>query len=101
MRRSGEIHSRHRGAGARDARRNRRLRTASCAIGILCILGVGRAQAIVVRGVLPTSIGLPEVNVVSAPDADKWRRTNPEAIERILPIIEPMMVRLGYDTSSR
>ncbi len=43
---------------------------------------------------------LPRINVVSAPDQDKWRRQNPEAIARILPLVEPMMQRLGYDSSS-
>jgi hypothetical protein len=43
---------------------------------------------------------LPRINVVSAPDRDKWRRENPEAIERILPLVGPTMQRLGYDTSS-
>jgi LPS sulfotransferase NodH len=39
---------------------------------------------------------LPRINVVSAPDRDKWRRQNREAIERILPLVEPTMQRLGY-----
>lgn len=43
---------------------------------------------------------LPQINVVSAPEQEKWRRENPEAIERILPLIEPMMQRLGYDSTS-
>lgn len=43
---------------------------------------------------------LPRINVVSAPDRDKWRRQHPEAIVRILPLVEPMMHRLGYDSSS-
>jgi hypothetical protein len=43
---------------------------------------------------------LPRVNVVSAPELQKWRRQNPEAIQRILPLIEPMMQQLGYDSSS-
>jgi hypothetical protein len=42
---------------------------------------------------------LPAINVVSAPDRDKWRSKNPQAIARILPQIEPMMQRLGYDSS--
>jgi hypothetical protein len=40
---------------------------------------------------------LPRINVVSAPEREKWRRENPEAIERILPIIAPLMQTLGYD----
>jgi hypothetical protein len=43
---------------------------------------------------------LPRVNVVSAPELQKWRRQNPEAIQRILPLIEPMMQQLGYESSS-
>ncbi|MGD2206496.1 MAG: sulfotransferase [Anaerolineae bacterium] len=39
---------------------------------------------------------LPRINVVSAPDREKWRRENPEAIARIQPLIAPMMERLGY-----
>jgi len=39
---------------------------------------------------------LPRINVVSAPDQEKWRRQNPEAIARIAPRIEPLMERLGY-----
>lgn len=43
---------------------------------------------------------LPQINVISAPEREKWRRENPQAIERILPLIEPMMQRLGYDSSA-
>jgi len=43
---------------------------------------------------------LPQINVVSAPDLEKWRRQNPEAMERILPLIRPMMERLGYASNS-
>ncbi|MFW6063468.1 MAG: sulfotransferase family protein [Chloroflexota bacterium] len=39
---------------------------------------------------------LPRINVISAPDREKWRRQNPEAIRRILPLIRPTMARLGY-----
>jgi hypothetical protein len=42
---------------------------------------------------------LPEINAVSAPDRDKWRRKNPDAIRRILPLLEPTMRRLGYETT--
>ncbi len=38
----------------------------------------------------PTSI------VKGAPKKQKWRTHNPEAIERILPMIRPMMLELGY-----
>ncbi|MCZ2291212.1 MAG: sulfotransferase [Burkholderiales bacterium] len=39
----------------------------------------------------PTSI------VKGRPKRQKWREHNPEAIERILPVIAPMMRELGYD----
>ena len=39
---------------------------------------------------------LPEINVVSTPEAEKWRRKHGAEIERILPLIEPTMQRLGY-----
>ena len=38
---------------------------------------------------------LPEVNVVSTPNLEKWRR-EAVLIRRTIPIIEPMMNRLGY-----
>jgi Sulfotransferase family len=34
---------------------------------------------------------------VTPPRADKWRRENPREIERVMPLIEPMMRRLGYE----
>lgn len=39
---------------------------------------------------------LPRINVVSTPGREKWRRQNPDAICRILPLIAPMMDRLDY-----
>lgn len=42
----------------------------------------------------PTSI------VKGAPGKDKWKEHNPEAIERILPVIRPLMRELGYDLDS-
>jgi hypothetical protein len=39
---------------------------------------------------------LPLVNVTTTPGEEKWRRQNGRAIERVLPLIEPMMNRLGY-----
>lgn len=41
---------------------------------------------------------LPQINAVSTPDRDKWRRRNPEAISRIMPLIAPMMRELRYET---
>lgn len=40
---------------------------------------------------------LPEVNVVSQPGFEKWRREE-TAISRIMPMIRPMMARLGYES---
>ncbi len=41
----------------------------------------------------PTSI------VTGPPQKEKWRRNNPDAIERILPKIRPMIRRLGYEAN--
>ena len=38
---------------------------------------------------------------VSTPSRDKWRKEHPEEIESILPMIEPMMRRLGYEIDAR
>jgi hypothetical protein len=40
---------------------------------------------------------LPQINVVSAPDREKWRGQDPQAIARIDALIAPMMQRLGYE----
>ncbi len=40
----------------------------------------------------PTSI------VKGAPKKQKWKDHNPEAIERILPMIRPLMAEMGYET---
>jgi hypothetical protein len=38
---------------------------------------------------------------VSAPAHDKWRKEHPAEVERVLPVLEPMLRRLGYlDASS-
>jgi hypothetical protein len=37
------------------------------------------------------------VNVVTPPEAGKWRRENPEEIEAVLPMIEPTMLAMEYD----
>jgi hypothetical protein len=42
---------------------------------------------------------LPQINAVSTPDRDKWRRQDPEAIARIDALIGPMLERLGYPNS--
>ena len=36
------------------------------------------------------------VNVVTPPEQGKWRRENPEEVERIVPLIRPTMEALGY-----
>jgi hypothetical protein len=43
----------------------------------------------------PTSI------VKGKPKKQKWREHNPEAIERILPVIRPLMLEMGYDPDAR
>jgi hypothetical protein len=45
------------------------------------------------------SDALPRINVVSAPEEEKWRRWDPQSLARILPLIRPMMERLGYESS--
>jgi hypothetical protein len=48
-------------------------------------------------GVLSRSaVSLPQVNAVSEPDPEKWRKQNGAAIERMLPILQPTMEKLGY-----
>jgi hypothetical protein len=41
--------------------------------------------------------GLPEVNVVSAPGAEKWR-AEASALATVAPILAPVMGRLEYET---
>jgi hypothetical protein len=56
-------------------------------------LGVPFTEALAARcaHLQPTSV------VKGAPMRQKWREHNPEAIERILPVIRPLMIELGYD----
>ncbi len=42
----------------------------------------------------------PSSTALTAPSPEKWRRQNPEAIERILPLTAPTERRLGYEPSS-
>jgi hypothetical protein len=42
----------------------------------------------------------PSSTTVSAPKLDKWKEKNSEAIHKILPMITPMMKRLGYEVSA-
>jgi hypothetical protein len=44
----------------------------------------------------PVRDGLPEANIVSAPDHRKWRRLHGDSIERVEEIMAPTMERLGY-----
>ena len=39
---------------------------------------------------------LPQINAVSTPDRDKWRRQDPQALAHIDALIGPMMEELGY-----
>jgi hypothetical protein len=39
---------------------------------------------------------LPGVNLLTAPEDEKWRRLNRQAIQRIMPLIAPQMESLGY-----
>ena len=39
---------------------------------------------------------LPIVSNMTDPEPDKWKRQNPAAIERIVPMIRPTMHRMGY-----
>ena len=58
------IQTQRRSAALSLGRRVVRHRLASCAIAVVGMLAAGRAQALDIAGVLPNSIGLPEVNVV-------------------------------------
>ena len=39
------------------------------------------------------------INIVTPPEAGKWRRENPTEIAAIEPLIAPMMSKMGYDLS--
>ena len=65
------IATKHLGSTPRTLRRTARCLSASCVFWMICILHLGRAQALDIPGVLPTSIGLPEVNVVLRPSASE------------------------------
>jgi hypothetical protein len=41
----------------------------------------------------------PTRTTLTAPRPEKWREQNPEAIERILPLVRPIEARLGYEPS--
>ena len=38
----------------------------------------------------------PSATAVTPPRPDKWREQNPDAIERILPLVRETEIRLGY-----
>jgi len=62
---------------------------------------LGKFMDVPYDGVLSSYVeSLPHINVVSAPEADKWRRQNKEAIERVLPIMQPMLEKLNYPVQS-
>ena len=42
----------------------------------------------------------PSATAVTPPRPDKWREQNPDAIERILPLVRETERRLGYDSSA-
>ena len=58
------LQTRRRSAGGGTGRRAVRHRFAWRAIAVVGMLASGRAQALDIAGVLPNSVGLPEVNVV-------------------------------------
>jgi hypothetical protein len=39
----------------------------------------------------------PSATSLTSPQAQKWRRQNPELVERILPLVQPTEARLGYE----
>jgi hypothetical protein len=41
--------------------------------------------------------GAPTSIVKGAPKKQKWKEHNPAAIHRILPMIRPLMLEMGYD----
>jgi hypothetical protein len=47
-----------------------------------------------------TAVARTPINVVTPPERGKWRRENPSEIQAILPLIEPTMERLGYETDA-
>jgi hypothetical protein len=43
-------------------------------------------------------VGTPTRTTLTDPRPEKWREQNPEAIERILPLVRPVEARLGYES---
>jgi len=97
------IHTEHSSANARAARQTGlglsgswgRGLSASWVLGMICVLGVGRAQALDISGVLPTSIGLPEVNAVLRPIAGAAPYTGVDSFD--FPLTN---LRMIYDTGA-
>jgi hypothetical protein len=82
-------------ADAHGALQTRRRLFAACAIGLLWVLAAGRVQARDIPGVLPTSIGLPEVNVVLRPIAGAGPYTGQDSFGDGL-----TNLRMIYDTGA-
>jgi hypothetical protein len=58
------IQTRRRSAGGGIGQRAARHRFALCTLAVIGLFAAGRAQGLEIAGVLPNSIGLPEVNIV-------------------------------------
>ena len=82
------------GRGRAAPRTGRRL-LAGCTIGVMCFLSAGRVQALDIPGVLPTSIGLPEANVVLRPTASAGPYTGVDSFDFTL-----TNLRMIYDTGA-
>lgn len=52
------------------------------------------------RDWLERARSLPQINAVTAPSTQKWRQHNREEVQQVLPLISPMMQRLGYDPTN-
>jgi hypothetical protein len=50
-----------------------------------------------VRRVADSLPQTPSATSLTFPQAEKWRRQNPELVERILPLVRPTEARLGYE----
>jgi hypothetical protein len=60
---------------------------------IVDFLGLPYAREIEERA---AAVKTTPINVVTPPEAGKWRRENPAEIEAVMPLIRPTMERLGY-----
>lgn len=89
------VHTRPRGEGARGARWRRLCLPALVLVGAIDVVGAGRVQAVDISGVLPTSIGLPEVNAVLRPTAGAGPHTGVDSFGFGL-----TNLRMIYDTGA-